>query len=203
MPEVHEFKRDLAESKVNDEDPIWGKTFRKAFPEITSFEVERRVWRQLQGIDFIITLPEGVLPGKPITVDGKWRKRWWPDIALEYWSDERRHRPGWMEKDLECDYIAYLFRTAQTCHFLPFVPLRRVWTENRRAWIDAYPRIPSRNPGYTTVSVAIPTEFLLTAIRDAIGADDPFPVMTVEVSNGPREVDDPRNAAQDPHLGLW
>jgi hypothetical protein len=57
------------------------------------------------GTDLSLSVQVPAKPTKstaPVTVLG-------PDFLLEYWSDYERRSPGWIEKDLACDFIAYAF----------------------------------------------------------------------------------------------
>ena len=54
--------------------------------------------------------------------DEKVRAEDWPDILLEQWSDEDRRAPGWVQKPLACDYIAYSFAPSGVCYLLPVMP---------------------------------------------------------------------------------
>lgn len=106
--------------------------------------------------------------GKTLLVDEKVREQDWPDILLEYWSDEKRKIRGWVAKDLACDFIAYAFIPSQTCYLLPFQTLRSAWRENCGEWVQKYRRIEAINNGYVTVSVAVPTTILLDAMKDSM-----------------------------------
>jgi hypothetical protein len=59
----------------------------------------------------------------------------WPDILLEQWSDEARRVPGWVQKPLACDFIAYAFAPSRRCYLLPVALLQRAWRLNGREWI--------------------------------------------------------------------
>jgi len=102
----------------------------------------------------------------------KVRAKDWPDFFLEYWSayygPGLANVPGWIAKDLTCDFIAYAFIPSATCYLLPFQALRRAWGINRKAWVRLHPRVEARNRAYVTVSVAVPIDVVLGAIRDAL-----------------------------------
>src|SRR5690606_11977680 len=106
--------------------------------------------------------------GKVLYVDEKVREEDWPDILIEYWSDYERRRPGWAAKELACDFIAYAFIPSATCYLLPFQTLQRACRTNGRLWWDSYKRIPAKNNGYTTVSIAVPIPVLMAALADAM-----------------------------------
>lgn len=106
--------------------------------------------------------------GKTLLVDEKVRDKDWPDILLEYWSNYEKRVPGWVAKDLACDFIAYAFIPSATCYLLQFQMLRKAWRENYREWVEKYPKVEAMNRNYTTVSVAVPTEVLLASMSDSV-----------------------------------
>jgi hypothetical protein len=106
--------------------------------------------------------------GRTYSVDEKVRVSDWPDILLEQWSDEARRSPGWIQKPLACDFIAYAFAPSRKCYLLPVVPLQRAWRLNGRTWLAKYGQRRAYNPGYVSTSVPVPVPILLRAIADAM-----------------------------------
>ena len=84
------------------------------------------------------------------TVDEKVRTNDWPDVLLERWSDEARRIPGWVEKPLACDFIAYAFAPAGTCLLLPVAALQRAWRQHGRHGSQ------SMGPGWRTTRTMSP-----------------------------------------------
>ncbi len=164
-PKVHDFEESLAQSHAQADAPWWQEVYRQAFPGLATMVCVRNDgWAQRGGIDRVLTMHSG----KTIWVDEKVREKNWPDILLEYLSDEERGSLGWVAKELACDFIAYAFIPSQTCYLLPFQTLRRAWRGNGRGWIAKYKRIPAQNKGYVTVSVAVPISVLMAALGDAM-----------------------------------
>ena len=162
---IHDFKNSLEQSQSYADAPWWFEVYRQAFPDLrAAVNVREDGWAQRGGIDRVLTLASG----KTLNVDEKVREEDWPDILLEYWSDEGNKKPGWVAKDLACDFIAYAFVPSQTCHLLPFQTLRRAWRLNRKKWVAAYKRIEAKNRGYVTVSVPVPKTVLFAALTDAM-----------------------------------
>lgn len=162
---MHDFKKSLELSHSYSEAPWWIDVYRNAFPSLKSaVYISNDGWAQRGGIDRVLTLESG----KTLLVDEKVREQDWPDILLEYWSDEKRKIRGWVAKDLACDFIAYAFIPSQTCYLLPFQTLRSAWRENCGEWVQKYRRIEAINNGYVTVSVAVPTTILLDAMKDSM-----------------------------------
>lgn len=161
---VHDFKKSLALSAEQADAPWWEEVYRGAFHNFAGMTCVRNDgWAQRGGIDRVIILESG----KSLTVDEKVRAEDWPDILLEYYSSWEHRTPGWVAKDLACDYIAYAFIPSQTCYLLPFPQLRKAWRDNCLSWTKIHPRIEAKNEGYTTVACAVPIDALMAAISQA------------------------------------
>lgn len=106
--------------------------------------------------------------GRTYTVDEKVRSEDWDDILLEQWSDEAARKPGWVQKPLACDFIAYAYAPSGVCFLMPVVPLQRAWRQQGREWIDRYGQRRARNPGYVSVSVPVPRGVVMQAIVEAM-----------------------------------
>jgi len=144
---------------------MWEEVYRAAFPGFMGMhDLRDDGWWQRAGIDRSIVLSNS----KTVLVDEKVRKKDWGDILLEYFSDEARKTPGWVRKDLACDFIAYAFLPSRKCYLLPFLQLRRAWDSNGRRWFKQYEIIRADNGNYKTASVAVPTDVLLAALTDAM-----------------------------------
>lgn len=162
---INDFHADLAWSHEQSDLHMWEQVYRSAFPTFASMRtVKQYGWAQLAGIDRLIDLRDGT----SLKVDEKSRRQSWSDVLLEVWSSEERKTPGWMEKDLSIDYLAYAFIPDRTCYLLPYQSLRRAWIQHRDEWIERYRPVRAKNPGYTTVSVAVPISVLLEAIKNAM-----------------------------------
>lgn len=164
---IHTFAKSLARSHAYADAPWWEETYRSFFPGFSSMvSVRDDGWAQRGGIDRVIILKSG----RTVTVDEKVREGVWDDILLERWSDEERRVPGWVQKDLACDFIAYAFAPERTCYLLPFLPLRRAWIRHGRSWSRRHPTIRALNGRYVTASVAVPIGELYCALNAAMTA---------------------------------
>jgi len=164
----HSFKESLALSEAQSDNPIWEVVYRKAFHNYGSMCCVRSDgWAQRGGIDRVITLQSG----KTLTVDEKVRYQDYGDILLEYWSSEESQTPGWVAKDLSCDFISYAVIPTNKCYLIPFLSLRKAWRDNGKVWVSKYKRIAAKNNGYTTVSVGVPVAVLFDAINKAMTID--------------------------------
>jgi hypothetical protein len=162
---THDFSASLAYSRQFEDAQWWADVYKKAFPSIDSMvSVREDGWAQRAGIDRILVLRSG----KVIKIDEKVRSRDYPDFCLERWSDERRQIPGWIQKPLDCDFIAYAFVQCGLCYLLPTLLLQHAWRNFGRKWIAEYQEIRAQNNGYVTVSIAVPREIVLDAIREVI-----------------------------------
>lgn len=162
---IHDFRESLAKSHRAADAPWWETIYRRAFPSMRAMVCVRKDgWAQRGGIDRVLTLESG----RTVTVDEKVREQDWPDILLERWSDEAQESPGWIQKPLACDFIAYAFVPSQRCYLLPTLTLQNAWRRCGRDWIDRYREVRAENGRYVTVSVAVPTEVLMKAMADAM-----------------------------------
>jgi hypothetical protein len=118
------------------------------------------------GVDHVVVLNNGHV----VKVDCKVRSTTFLDICLEYWSSKEDKIPGWVAKDLDCDYILYLIVPRRKSYLLPFPALRLAWIKYHREWVAKYRRVESKNTRYTTVSVAVPAEVVYAAMEEVCAA---------------------------------
>ena len=155
----------MALSEEYAEADWWLPVYRRAFPRLqTAVSVRDDGWAQRGGVDRVLTLS----CGRTYTVDEKVRTEDWPDILLEQWSDEERRVPGWVQKPLACDFIAYAYAPSGLCFLLPVAPLQRAWRQRGREWIRRYGTRRAQNPGYVSVGVPVPRAVLVAAIAEAM-----------------------------------
>jgi hypothetical protein len=162
----HDFAESLKLSQEQADAPWWNEVYKAAFPTLQSAVCVRNDgWAQRGGIDRVLTLG----CGKTLTVDEKVRSVDYGDILLEVWSDYEARKPGWVGKDLACDFIAYAIIPTATCYLLPFQTLRAAWRENGQRWYsDKNSRKIAPNKGYFTVSVAVSVDDLMQSMCDAM-----------------------------------
>lgn len=161
---VHDFKEDLEFSQGTRTEEFWLAAYRKAFPNMVGqHPIVGDCAAQRQGIDRVISLSSG----RDLKIDEKVRRKNYNDVLIEYLGDEEHGKPGWIEKDLAIDYIAYAFIPSRQCLLLPWPLLQRAWRLCGSEWQKNYPVIRARNPNYTTACVAVPIEELRTRIGQA------------------------------------
>ena len=162
---VHDFHASLALSHSYAAAPWWLDLYRIAFPSLVSaVSVRDDGWAQRGGIDRVLTLA----CGRTYTVDEKVRSNEWPDILLEQWSDEARRSPGWVQKPLACDFIAYAFAPSRRCYLLPVAPLHRAWRMHGREWIGSFGQRRAQTAGWVSANVPVPIPVLMQAMIEAM-----------------------------------
>jgi hypothetical protein len=162
---VHSFHNSLAYSTAASDEPFWDAVYRKAFPSMVNHMLcNSDCQAQRDGIDRVIVLANGVV----LKIDEKKRTGEWNDILLEYISVDRTNAPGWIEKDLTIDYLAYAFMKSQRVYIFPWLFLRRAWNHYKKEWIETYKRIEANNGTYKTISVAVPIDTVKKAVSTAM-----------------------------------
>ena len=161
---THDFQEQLRYSEAMSHESFWQKIYEKAFPNMVSnMLASGDVKSQRMGIDRVVLLNNG----KSLYIDEKKRRKDYDDILLEHISISTTGAPGWMEKNLAIDYLAYAFMPSQRVYLFPWPILRRAWLYYKDQWIDNYNRVPAINNGYETISVAVPIAVLLNAVKTA------------------------------------
>lgn len=161
---VHDFHEQLEWSQRASDEPFWDAIYKKAFPDMVGHMVSTgNTAAQHNGIDRWITLKNGSV----LRIDEKKRLTVYPDILLEHISNSKTNAPGWMDKDLSIDYLAYAFMPIKRVHLYPWLMLRRAWLHYRETWLEKYRIVPAKNVGYITYSVAVPIKVLRKAVGTA------------------------------------
>lgn len=168
---VRDFRTDNQYSLEASEETFWLAVYRKAFSNLLRYELCTDIARQRQGIDRVLFLSNG----RTLYIDEKKRAREYPDILLEYTSAAERNTPGWIEKDLAIDYLAYGFMQSQRCYLFPWAMLRRAWGKYGETWKTRHRKVIARtqigNATYQTLSVAVPIDILRRAVSTAAVID--------------------------------
>lgn len=174
---VNSFREDLAFSDWASDQPFWLDVYKQAWPNlIACVRIVEDGWCQRSGVDRkIITAA-----GQEYKVDEKARRSVYPDILVEYTSNTQRNTPGWIEKPLDCDFIAYAFIPSRECYLLPLTHFQRAWRDHKAEWLRRYKFREAKNHGYATRSCPVPISVLLQSINSAMvfnwQADAPDPV---------------------------
>jgi hypothetical protein len=165
MAKVHSFEERRAWSRSMSGQLWWGECYRRAFGEgFTMQTIEDDGWAQRAGIDRKLVL----LCGRDFGIDEKVREKEYGDVLLEFMSDEARKKPGWVNKPLLAEYIAYAVAPTGRCHLFPTLTLQRAWRHLGEGWKRRYEIKRAINTSWVTLSVAVPTVVVFDAIRDAM-----------------------------------
>lgn len=161
LTKINDFNECLEVAENGKQEPFWKDVYKKAFPNMTNHMRGQQKYclSQSNGVDRIIYLENG----KTITIDEKIRTKVYSDILLEYISNDKTNSPGWMEKELTIDYLAYAFLPIKTAYLFDWVFLKRAWNHYKETWIKKYPKSNALNKGYSTINVAVPIDVLKNA----------------------------------------
>ena len=153
---MRNFYDDLREEREFSQSLIWERIYHQLFPNLTEIIRENDILSQRMGIDRWVILKDGT----KLTIEEKYRSKYYNDLAVEVWSNEEQQSPGWCRKPLVCDYILYLFKSHGIFYLIDFPVLHAVTCEHWGTWLSEYKQIRTLNKGryqnYTTVSVAVP-----------------------------------------------
>ncbi len=169
MTIIHDFNEQLRWSEAAGYEPFWAAVYEKAFPNLVNHMMcSGDTASQRMGVDRLLYLANGLT----VAIDEKKRKEQWPDILLEYISVDTTGAPGWMDKDLAIDYLAYAFMPTKQCYLFPWQLLRRAWLHYRDRWIqdgesrkNGFRIVSAPNAKYNTKSVAVPIKIVQDAVQ--------------------------------------
>lgn len=162
---VHDFNESLRQSHNASDLPIWRHIYRSAFPSMVACIDHRQDGEhQRAGIDRSVVLENS----KQILIDEKVRTKSFPDIALEFLSNDRRNAPGWVCKPLRADYICYAALPTGKAYLLPVPQLQQAWARYGAEWRRAAKDVVAQNRGYNTYSCPVPVPTLFRAIGECL-----------------------------------
>jgi hypothetical protein len=177
MKPPHDFKKQLQFSQAASDEPFWDAVYRKAFPDMANHMVSTGdTLAQRMGIDRIILLSNG----RNLRVDEKKREKVYNDILLEFVSNDRTGAAGWIEKPLFIDYLAYAFMPTRKVYLFDWLMLRRAWIYYGETWKKSCRHVPAQNPGYRTISLAVPIPTLQKAVQTAAIIDVSQELLRIE-----------------------
>ena len=157
----HDFRERLDWSESQKDEPFWDAVYQKAFPNIVNhMPAPGDVASQRMGIDRVVFLANG----RSVLIDEKKRGKEYDDILLEYISVDTTGAPGWIEKDMAIDFLAYAFIPSRRCYLYSWPLLRQAWEANKERWLTLYRPVIARNRDYSTYSLPIPILVLQRAI---------------------------------------
>lgn len=164
--DYHDFHECLKRSAIQSDEPFWAQVYRKAFPDMVGWINTASAGKspiQEHGIDRIIVLKSD----RHLYIDEKKSSRSYNSFFLEYISNDRIQSPGWMEKPLRIDFLAYAFMPDQRVYLMQWDMLQIAWRRMRRKWLEIYPRRKARNKTYNTLGVCVPISDVIDAMARA------------------------------------
>jgi len=171
---THDFKERLNWSEEQSDEPFWEEVYKKAFPNMVSLAMcPGDTQSQRLGIDRVVVLSSG----RVLKIDEKKRAKVYSDILLEYVSVDRTGALGWIEKDLQIDYLAYAFMPIKRVYLFDWCMLRRAWDHYKDKWMAEYQPKEAQNSTYKTISLPIPIKVLMDAVSTAT-------IIQLETTNG-------------------
>lgn len=165
---IHKFRESLKKANNPKFETLWLHVYKEIFVDFESMsEPVLDLTLQRAGVDRFVTLKNGRI----LNCQEKLRfvKADYGDVLLETVSVDTKGTPGWIERaDLAIDYLVVASLHNRKALALPWPFLRTAWVNHRAEWATKKATKVARNAGYSTISVAVPTDRLLAAIS-AVG----------------------------------
>lgn len=151
--------------KYSESRKFWEQAYKEAFPTMLGFHRHPDDgWHQRFGVDVTVVLKGS----KTIRIDEKVRRKPYNDIGLEFASNVATGTPGWVCKDLLCDYIAYAIEPRGVVYFLPTLQLQIAWSKKGEEWKERFRVKYADNGNYQTAFVPVPVNELYSAIGSCL-----------------------------------
>ncbi len=155
--------------------PLLNNGYRTLWPKVVSMKINTDKEFQYRGIDRYLYFDSGLLK-----IEEKIRRIWKGDILLEYMSNDITKSEGWMNRNLECDYIIYAVLPINVMFWFNWADLKHIWEINKSIWISAgenfqhgFSKITADNKDkvsgkhlFNTLSVGVPPECLIKNTRN-------------------------------------
>lgn len=155
------FSEHLTRSRDDARLPCWREIYAAFFPDMVACIAHQQSGEhQHAGIDRSVILASS----KQVLIDEKLRDKDYQDIALEFVSNDQRHDPGWVCKQLRADFICYAFAPSGRAFLLPVPALQSAWSHHGNEWRAVYGEVPVANDGYNTWFCPVPIDKLYSAM---------------------------------------
>jgi hypothetical protein len=162
---VHNFDESLRLSHAQGEEGHWRAVYQQFFTNFHQMvDMRHDGEHQRRGIDRIVILANG----QKVNIEEKYSTYKYPTILLERWSNQAAKKPGWAQKELEADWLAYAQLPNAKTFMLPWRAVRKAWLTNGKSWLEEYNVIEARNQGYVTECIAVPDQVLLRAVASCM-----------------------------------
>ena len=172
-PTQFTFESRLAQSHRIQDHAFWYDLYEQFFPTMVSLQTYKKYgfWQQ-QGIDrgIILNTSKQVLVEEKVRYANRYTGRVYEDIALEYWANYEKRKPGWVCKPLMADFILYLILPLRRAYLFPVIQLQAAWEANKTRWKAEKTTITAKNSGSTSKSLCIPALELQSEISRLFSA---------------------------------
>ena len=155
MNKIHDFRKDLADSKTEESHNLAEEMFKKYWHKnYKGYEISS-LKEDLSGIDYFVILKDQTKIG----IDVKFRNKDYcidktPDICIEDWS-VIGSKEGWIaDSTKKTDYILFVCRDTKRSHCYDFKVLQRVYEEFGHRWAGS--QQIQRNKGYSSSCLIVP-----------------------------------------------
>ena len=136
------FEEDYAHNEIMMQELGRERIYKRFFPRLKWIRREFRKELQKQGMDTVVVLPE-----KSITIEEKIVRKDWDEFAFEYYSNKEAGILGWMNSDLKCDYLLYIFYPSQRVYLIEWNELKNLWNRKKREWLKTKEKLYIGNKG--------------------------------------------------------
>jgi len=122
-------------NRSREYEPMWIEFYQKKFPgylhiESTQETKLNKSKEQNDGIDRIITEADGTRT----FVEEKIVLNVYDEISFEWMSNDVSGKPGWIEDEYLCNYLAYAFIPIKTIYFYDWKALKKMWKKYGEHW---------------------------------------------------------------------
>ena len=170
--QFHDFHESLRKSNDARTESFWQEAYRAAFPDLRSIlDNARDNGAQRCGVDRLVVLRSTQV----IRIDEKARFEDFGDMLIEIGHVHNRgsRSPGWIEKDLTIDFLAYGVVPARRCYLFPWPLLRAAWVKHGESWKDrarareqGYRVVKAHNRHWVTYNITLPMDHVRSAVAE-------------------------------------
>lgn len=131
----------------------------------------------MSGVDMKVITPDNDV----IRIEAKIREIFFDDILLELHhfnpTTNRQVGLGWARKQLDCDYLIYVWMDVRKGYLIPYKPLSEVISDNLDTWLEVCELRDGKTfrggkIAWKTKNVAVPTSEILPMVPGVIPFSD-------------------------------
>ncbi len=135
---ISEFSKDLI--KGEQFTFVFLAAYEKAFPGVMGMVFLQDRYNQQRGCDRLLTYGDG----RQLYIEEK-AEGVHNDFVLEFESNDVFHTKGWIEKELECDYLAYFIVQRCELYIFPWQSLFKAWKKYGEEWKSKFEWVNPHN----------------------------------------------------------